>query len=177
MSGTRESRKCHQCGGRIRYARKNYRYTSAGLKNVMLLKIRVGKCQGCGEEYPEIPHMAELHELLAQAIVEKPTDLVGDELRYLRKVFDLSVKELAQEWGAHPVTMYKWETGEETITPQIDRLYRLYFIRKGIEKFGWEPAKMKLNFAGITRRPMHPPLSVDVEREEYEYVGRAGCRA
>jgi transcriptional regulator with XRE-family HTH domain len=110
-----------------------------------------------------------------RAVVAKPTDLVGDELRFLRKVFGLSVKELAQEWNTHQVTMYKWETGEETITPQIDRLYRLYFMRRGIDKFEWESADLKVDFARIARKPKRPSLCVDVEREKYAYAGRADC--
>lgn len=174
MSKAAESHRCHLCGGAIKYSRKSYRYTSAGLKNVVLAAIRVGECVDCREEYPEIPGMAELHEVLAHAVTEKPTELIGDELRFLRKAFGLSVKDLAQEFGLHPMTIYKWETGEETITRPIDRLYRLYFIRKGMEKFDWRLEEKKPDFSRIARKPARPPLCVNLARESFAY-NSASC--
>ena len=77
--------KCTECGTTMKTQRENYRYDESGLKEVTLVGIEVSRCPRCGNYEVSIPHMEDLHRLIARAVIEKTTRLTSEEVRFLRK--------------------------------------------------------------------------------------------
>lgn len=164
-------RRCYSCGGPVRFTVGKHLYRGAGLRNVLLVGVPVGKCRKCGEEQADIRNMADLHEKLGTALIKKPSRLTGEELKFLRKLSGLTARQVSEETGYHAVTISDWETGKEKLTRQNDWYFRFFYARKGAERFGWKveeliPARM----APINIKPEHPQLRYDPKRETYEYA-------
>lgn len=95
------------------------------------MNIPIYLCSSCGESEIEIPHMEELHLLLAFFIVFQPKSLQADEIRYLRKYLDYSQEEFASKLGVTRVTVTRWETGSTIRKDRDKHIRRLFFDKKG----------------------------------------------
>jgi transcriptional regulator with XRE-family HTH domain len=95
-----------------REATKNspYLYELGGDWN--LSGIRVYRCPKCGVESPMIPRIMQLHALMAETIADKPTDLTGDEIRFLRKHAGFSAKRFANLIGIDASYLSRVENGK-----------------------------------------------------------------
>lgn len=121
--------KCEVCGDETveRKATNNapYRYLLSGLKNIYLVGINVMECPSCSEEYPVIPKMEELHNLIANDLINKSTKLKGDEIRFLRKNAGFSSIEFATLLKIDPSSLSRVEAGKDKIGPTLDKLARM----------------------------------------------------
>ncbi len=122
--------KCTECGSLMKTQKENYRYSECGLKNVTLVGIEVSRCPRCGNYEVSIPHIEELHRLIARVLIEKTTRLTGDEVRFLRKSLGWSGADFAQNIGVAEETVSRWENSAAPIGPQADRLLR-YMVAQG----------------------------------------------
>ena len=120
--------RCTNCGKRMKKTVKDYHYTECGLDNVILKDLTMYVCT-CGEEGPLIPHVNELHKVIALLITKITAPLEGQEIKFLRKEMGLKAKELANILDVSPITISRWETGQADIGSANDRLLRLLFIR------------------------------------------------
>jgi putative zinc finger/helix-turn-helix YgiT family protein len=121
---------CRVCDTETTIAPKQrHRYREVGLPDVVLVGIDVSRCPRCGDVRPTIPYPEELHRLVAQALVEKNTRLLGDEVRFLRGILAWSAKDFARHLGVSPETVSRWEAGTIPIGPQADRLLRLLVVQ------------------------------------------------
>jgi putative zinc finger/helix-turn-helix YgiT family protein len=128
------SRQCPSCGHRMRRTlRDHYRYVESGLSNVFLNGVAVYECQ-CSEEMLELPRVNVLHTLIAQKLLTKSAPLDGPELRFVRKFVGLKAVELAEMLRVSPVTVSRWETGEEKIGKTNDQLFRFRMVMKVVEE-------------------------------------------
>lgn len=116
---------CANCGGQVAPERRNYRYTESGLLNLILQGIEVADCPKCGNSDVIIPRMAKIHRAIAQALVNSPARLTGEQLRFLRKYLGLSGDELGRYLHTDKTKISKWEGGKDRIGPATDRLVRL----------------------------------------------------
>lgn len=121
---TKDQRICRECGGRAKVARKDYRFTESGLGNVLLKDIEVAICGTCGSEAPRIPSHDDLMRTIAVAIIDKPSELAGDEVRFLRKYLGKGIGEFAQVLGMDRSHLSRIENGVLAISRQTDRLVR-----------------------------------------------------
>lgn len=99
-------------------------YPQSGLNNVQLENVPVWVCVNRHEEV-HIPAMTQLHDLLAQMIVRKPSTLTGAEVKFLRRRIGSSGKDFAQNLGITPVQLSRLENGTRRITRRTDLLIRL----------------------------------------------------
>jgi transcriptional regulator with XRE-family HTH domain len=97
---------------------------------VRLSNVLVYECR-CGVRIPEIPAISDLHCLIALDLLRKPSLLVGEEIRFLRKIAGLSQKELAELMGVTPTLPSKWE--RDGASNQTDRLLRTVCLLGMIE--------------------------------------------
>lgn len=102
----------------------SYKYDECGLTTVKLVNITIHECE-CGAMVPEIPAMAALHRKIAFALISKHSLLVGEEIRFLRKMAGLSGVELAGLLGVHKTNLSKWENDSRRITKKTDSTLRL----------------------------------------------------
>ena len=86
MSKTRAAKVhlCNNCGEVVEQEFRNYRYTESGLSNVILQGVKVADCSHCGNSNVMIPRMAKVHRAIAQAVVNSPLRLTGEQFRFLR---------------------------------------------------------------------------------------------
>jgi DNA-binding transcriptional regulator YiaG len=108
-------------------AYQNYEYRQCGLNNVVLTGVLVFHCP-CGEVSVEIPALSVLHRFIAFELLRKPSLLVGEEIRYLRKFVGYTASDFAAEIGTSNVTISRWERGVGRITRNADRVLRLAFF-------------------------------------------------
>ena len=116
--------RCYACGKTMK--KKNvacYHYRESGLPNVYLKNIIVFSCS-CGEKGWEIPRILELHQQIAEAIVDLSPLLNGQEIRFLRKHLELQANELARVLGVSKVTVSRWENNKVKIDKAYDAILR-----------------------------------------------------
>jgi putative zinc finger/helix-turn-helix YgiT family protein len=124
-------RVCRGCGGNARIVRKDYRFTESGLNNVFLEKIDVVVCPQCEGESPRIPNHDDLMRTIAVALIDKPSELAGDEVRFLRKYLGRGSAEYAQMLGIDRAHLSRVENGSMDISRQTDRLVRALALIHG----------------------------------------------
>jgi len=117
-------RVCRECGGNARMVRKDYRFTESGLNNVFLKSIEVQVCARCKGESPRIPNHDDLMRTIAVALIDKPFELAGDEVRFLRKYLGEGSSAFAQMLGIDRSHLSRVENGAMAISKQTDRLVR-----------------------------------------------------
>jgi putative zinc finger/helix-turn-helix YgiT family protein len=119
-----KQRTCYECGGNARIVRKGYHFTESGLNNVFLKDIEVVKCANCKSETPRIPNHDDLMRTIAVALIDKPSELAGDEVRFLRKYLGEGSAPFAQMLGIDRSHLSRVENGAMAISRQTDRLVR-----------------------------------------------------
>ncbi|MBI3279797.1 MAG: YgiT-type zinc finger protein [Acidobacteria bacterium] len=87
---------CTNCGDNLTPERRNYRYAESGLSNVILQDVEVADCPKCGNSDVIVPRMAKIHRAIAQALVNSPARLTGEQFRFLRKHLGLSGDQLGR---------------------------------------------------------------------------------
>lgn len=119
-----KQRVCRECGDEAHVVRKDYRFIESGLNNVFLKDIEVVVCSGCKSESPRIPNHDDLMRTIAVALVDKPYELAGDEVRFLRKYLGEGSVSFAKMLGIDRSHLSRVENGAMAISRQTDRLVR-----------------------------------------------------
>jgi transcriptional regulator with XRE-family HTH domain len=120
----RPARPCTECGEPQHLEKRSVSYPQSGLDNVQLENVPAWVC---GNRHVEIaiPAMTQLHELLAQLVLRKPSTLGGPEIKFLRRRVGFSGKDFAQRIGITAVQLSRLENGSRAITRRTDLLIRL----------------------------------------------------
>ena len=134
--------KCVECGSPMKTRKENYHYDECGLKHVTLVGVDVAKCPRCGNYEISIPHIEELHRLLAKVLIEKSTRFTGEEIRFLRKGLGWSGSDFAKHMGVAEETVSRWENDAAPIGPQADRLLR-FLVAQGRLATGYPTERLK----------------------------------
>jgi putative zinc finger/helix-turn-helix YgiT family protein len=160
------------CNGTLRQsADQPYRYEDDGIP-VILLGVTLHTCDTCGAETVAIPHLAELHELLASLIVARPGSLTGAEIRFLRKQMGLSSAALAELLGVSREWISACENGKQRLGQQSDSLLRVrYLLHSG--ELSQRLVKMSLD-APLRATPPPQPYQVPLELLAQQEL-RFGC--
>lgn len=129
---------CHMCGRDMSEqeitSESPYRYSLSGLKNVFLSGITLFKCQDCGESYPVIPKIAELHNVIAKTLIAKEELLEGPEVRFLRKNAGFSGVKFAALLKIGPSHLSNVEHERDKLSPTADKMARLIAEAVSIDK-------------------------------------------
>jgi len=91
---------------------------------VFLKRIEVVVCPKCKGESPRIPNHDDLMRTIAVALIDKPSELAGDEVRFLRKYLGEGSGPFAQMLGIDRSHLSRIENGAMAISRQTDRLVR-----------------------------------------------------
>ncbi len=105
---------------------KPYHFLDSGLPNVYLVGIRY-YAYADGRIVPDIPAVKQLMQLIARSLIEQPTPLTGDELRFLRKRLGQKQVDFARAISVEPETISRCENGHQTLGESTDKLVRLYY--------------------------------------------------
>ena len=120
---------CLSCNGTMTCRDTKYRYIESGLNNVFISGVEVCTCE-CGEEYIGLPGLSKLHKAIANKLIHKPSILVGEEIRFIRKGMHLSGKELANILGVSNETVSRWENNKISIGDGKDLRLRLHYLHR-----------------------------------------------
>ncbi|MDB5600743.1 MAG: transcriptional regulator [Xanthobacteraceae bacterium] len=101
-----------------------YRYTESGLDNVLIEGINILVDDG-DEKSVTIPNINALHRVIACGIVSKKSGLSGKELRFLRTEMGMTQAQLAKVVHREPLTISRWERGEDDIDSNAEVLIRM----------------------------------------------------
>lgn len=150
----------------MRTHRENYRYVECGLRNVTIVGLEVSRCPRCGNYEISIPHIEDLHRLIAKILIEKITRFTGAEVRFLRKNLGWSGSDFAKHMGVAEETVSRWENDAAPIGPQADRLLRL-MVAKGRQIMNYSTDKL----ANINaKKATATRLEVQTKDEQWERV-------
>jgi len=101
---------CVSCGGRMKVTREDRPYGD-GLK-VTIKGQEVRRCLECGEEEAVFPAIAQMHAVLAHALVRKLGRLTPAEIRFLRTYLGFSSQDFADVMAVRLETVSRWERGD-----------------------------------------------------------------
>jgi len=127
------SMKCPECDGElIQRVLSEYEddLIIIGRSVCLVNSVLEERCASCEHVQRTIP---DLDGLLAAAAVSRALHrlkLRGEELRFMRKVLQISSRELADVVGVTPETMSRWENNRDPITATSEKLLR--FIVAGM---------------------------------------------
>ena len=117
-------RVCRECGSKAKIVRKDYLFSECGLNNILLKNIEVVVCAKCKSVSPRISQHDDLMRTIAVALIDKPSELAGDEIRFLRKYLGEGSENFAQMLGIDRSHLSRIENGALPISRQTDRLVR-----------------------------------------------------
>lgn len=165
------SQTCFECGAVMKGRIGSYKYDECGLSTVKLLNIKIYECE-CGAIMPEIPAMAALHRKIAFSLICKHSLLVGEEIRFLRKMADLTGVELARLLGTHKTTLSKWENDSRKITKKTDSTLRLLFFAGMLQRLIKEQDADDLpRIADALKQLSEVDLKKILQRVRDEFIG------
>ena len=162
---------CIECGAGMETRRENYRYTASGLPHVTLHQVEVSRCPHCGETEVAIPHIEALHRALAKAIIQHPTRLAPEEIRYLRKYLGWAGVDFAAIMGVDPATVSRWERGATPMGPQADRLLRTLVVNLAPVQ-DYSPDRLQALLTAIVEEATPHVLYVGLDANEKDWVAQ-----
>jgi DNA-binding transcriptional regulator YiaG len=104
-----------------------YHYTESGLSNIFLSNGHNVEIID-DEEYTSIDNMNDLHETISIAICTQTKWMSSDQLKFLRKEFNLSQTEFSQKFYCDRQTVARWEKGEIDIPHLVDVILRALYL-------------------------------------------------
>lgn len=117
--------KCPTCAlAKIPLERAVRAYDST-LPDIEIDGLEHGVCPNCGEVIIGIPRSQELDSLILQALLNKPSSLAGNEIRFLRRSLGLKAVELGNALAVNEQQVSRWETGKRPMPAAADRLLRM----------------------------------------------------
>jgi DNA-binding transcriptional regulator YiaG len=91
------------------------------LRNAVL----VHHCRDCGEDLTEIPDMQQLVRAAALARAQIPVQFSGNDIRFFRRVFDMTQVEFATTMGLDSAeTISRWENNVRGVGGYAEKLLR-----------------------------------------------------
>jgi len=165
---------CRACAGKMQLGHQDYQFKESGLDNVILKNIEVLVCKQCGSIVPRIPRLNDLMRTIVVAMIAKPSELDGAEVRFLRKFMDETIEQFARKLGINRSHLSRVENGSLAISKQTDRLVRaLVLIHKPelLEKMArLGKTKMILKqLEDINSKPQRVRIDVASATHEYNY--------
>ncbi len=123
---------CHECNSKMKESKEVYHYMESGFDNVYLEDVCVYRCK-CGEFFPSIPSIVDLHTAIGRMVIQKPTALNGKEITFLRKNIGLNARTFAEYMGIDKSTFSRWENSQQKLAKPNDRFIRLIYAQlKGL---------------------------------------------
>jgi DNA-binding transcriptional regulator YiaG len=104
-------------------------YKACGLENVYLRGGYTVREMG-GETYMAVQDAEDLHRAIAEYLVLHQKNLVGREVRFLRRHLGVTQADLADCLGVSDQSIARYEKSDDPLTGPGDRLLRLLVLAK-----------------------------------------------
>lgn len=148
-----------------------YHYTECGLDNVIILVDSVEADDG--ETVVVIPALLQLHQCIAEMVINSDGILNGKEIRFLRTEMGMTQAELAEIMHRDSQTIARWEKNESAIDAGHDLMLRQVAAEKLDISFGEDKTIIELSRerrATITPQPIKMKLHKDGRKPKYTCV-------
>ena len=132
---------------------------SVVLKNVPMKKFY-------GKWIPDIDYNA-LEKCVLLMLCHKPVKLTGNEIRFIRLYFEMTLQEFAKRFGVQHPTVVKWENFKNnptSMTLGTEKDIRLFIIGHLIGKRKIADLYNELEQKPLKSTDSHYPIEVDMER-------------
>lgn len=194
-------KQCPACGSKnVRVeSPKKYKYENIGLTDILLLGngVTLTDCPGCETKTTTIHDELQLMQVIGMSILTCETPFTGEEIRYLRTLFEMTQGDLAMEAGVRRATVAEWE-GKKARTIAKDPMSELglrmvllhQFYERVVESDYCALTEKHLDrlsgFAGsvvvraksmIKEKRQHKPLSIKRSTRKKDWVAEEPCFA
>lgn len=171
--------RCPVCGSsNVRVENpKDFLYDHCGLTGVHLVGkgVIVTDCAACREKVTTVLQEAQLQQVLGMAVVLGGPGITGEQLRFLRKLFEMTQDELAQAIGkGRRETVAEWEAHErkrlfakpyEELSLRVI-LMSLFYARVVKSEFCCLSMQHKAEFANAAAKFVEHASQLVAEREQ-----------
>lgn len=128
------------------------------LLNVPMVKVR-------GQWTPEIDYNALTRAVLL-ALSEKPVRLTGDEVKFIRLHFEMTLEKFAERFGVSHAAVIKWEKSHDEATKMswaLEKDLRLFVIYHVLGK----PKKLAELYVELEKEKSSQKRKIKLDVEEF----------
>ena len=158
-----------ECGEKSRVVRGDYLFEESGLDNVVLRKAKLLKCDQCGSVTPLLSNINQLMQVIASALVLKPSELAGKEIRFLRKYIGLTGEQFGRKLGLTKEHVSRIENEKHPVGTQTERLIR-YVSISAVPELQPEMTQLLELLDTIKNEPLKERIEINAATGSFEYA-------
>ena len=158
-----------ECGETSIVVRGDYLFLESGLDNVVLRKVKLLKCNQCGSKTPLLSKINQLTQIIASALVLKPSELTGKEIRFLRKYIGLTGEQFGRKLGLTKEHVSRIENEKLPVGAQTERLIRYVSISADPDLQG-EMSQLLELLDAIKNEPQKERIEINPVTGSFEYA-------
>jgi len=118
-------RRCTKCGGLIlKSVRAEHTEDLGGVVVKILNAVQVRSCPACKTEMVAIPDLDDLGRATAISRALNPIRLAGKEVKFFRRVLDMTQAEFAKAMDLKAETVSRWENDTRGVGGACEKLTR-----------------------------------------------------
>ena len=156
---------CRKCGGLMtKSVRPEHTEDLGGVVVKILNAVQVRRCEACGTEMVAIPDLDGLARAAAISRALEPARLAGRELKFLRRVMDMTQKEFAEAMELTPETVSRWENDVRGVGGMCEKLVRhniCALLYKAARARPYDPAVIAhMRFEALPEGGTLPPIEM-----------------
>lgn len=157
--------RCKKCEGLMtKSVRAEHTEDLGGVVVKVLNAVQVRRCEACNTEMVAIPDMDGLARAAAISRALKPARLAGRELKFLRRVLDMSQKEFAEAMTLTAETVSRWENDARGVGGMCEKLVRhniCALLYKAVKGRPYDPAVIaRMQFEPAPEGDGLPPIEM-----------------
>ncbi len=167
-SESRNAEICLSCGkGRLRTTiLPEHTEDLGGVVATLRNAVLVHRCAECGDEFIEVPDMQTLVKAVAFARAQIPVQFSGNDIRFFRRVFDMTQTEFAAAMGLDSAeTISRWEHNARGVGAYSEKLLRhnvCALLYKDVPAADYDPETVaRMRIRSLAPGEVLPPIIVE----------------
>jgi transcriptional regulator with XRE-family HTH domain len=157
------------CGEKATVICGDYLFVESGLTNVTLHGVKLLKCGTCGSSTPVLSKINKLMQVIAAALVLKPSQLTGKEIRFVRKYVGLTGEQFGRKLGLTKHHVSRIENERHQVGAQTDRLIRFLAISASPD-LKIEMERLLERLETIKDEPVQERIEINFATGSFEYA-------
>jgi transcriptional regulator with XRE-family HTH domain len=158
-----------ECGEQTTSVCGDYLFIESGLNNVTLRGIELLKCDACGSSTPILSKINNLMQVIASALVLKPSQLTGKEIRFLRKYIGFTGEQFGKKLGLTKEHVSRIENERYPVGAQTDRLIRFLAVSAS-SNLENEMERLVTLLESIKDEPTQERIEINLATGSFEYA-------
>jgi transcriptional regulator with XRE-family HTH domain len=158
-----------ECGEQATVICGDYVFVESGLANVTLRGVELLKCDRCGSSTPVLSEINKLMRVIAEALVLKPSQLTGKEIRFLRKYIDFTGEQFGKKLGLTKEHVSRIENEKHPVGAQTDRLIR-YLAISASSSLATQLVRLFEQLEAIKDEPLQEHIEINLATGSFEYA-------